>query len=177
MTEKLWQQRKHFNDINSKNENEIMKRSYNDLKERKGPIHFKSAYIECLKGSLDIKAWTKSKDLSVEDMGMLACRDIGCELTYCQQSLGDPYEKPFADCNSQFSQFNKCIQNEIRMFNYAPKGTIQEHLQIVLDMKKKNKYSYIFENENIEKLKEPFIEKDLKNNQYNQLNKTYEMKN
>ncbi len=147
MTEKLWQERKHFHDENAKNMNKILKRTFDDKKDKIPTKHFKELYAECLKGSLDLVVWGSSKDLTVDDMAMLACRDVGCELNYCQTSMTDPYEKPFENCESQHKQLVKCINQEVDIYETAPKGTLQEHLKLVLKMKKENKYKHLFETE------------------------------
>lgn len=145
MTEKYWQERKHFNNINDKNLNPVLKKTFDDKKENVPVKHFKERYWECLRGSLDIKSWERSDDLSVDDMGMLACRDVGCELNYCQTSMTDPYESPFENCDGQQKEFYGCIQREIRMYNYNSHGrSLQDHLKLRLEEKKKNKYSHIF---------------------------------
>jgi len=72
---------------------------------------------------------------------MMICRDIGCELTYCQASIYDPYERPFENCDEQFKNLNSCIAQEQRRFIINPEGrSMQEQIQFMLEKKKKEKY-------------------------------------
>ena len=159
MTEKYWQS-KVQNDKSNK-PNEILRRTYQDKIDKAPNKHFKDLYYECLKGSLNIRQWEISDELEVEDMAVLACRNVGCELNYCTTSMFDAYERPFNDCDQQQKEFFTCINQEIRMYNLFPKGnSIKEHLQFVLNQKKDKKYKFLFEKINFNKYKYYF---DLRN--------------
>lgn len=143
MTEKQWQERNYFIKKNEKNLNPILKNSYQEKIDKAPNKHFKDLYFECLKGSLDIKQWQLSPDLTIDDMALLACRDIGCDLNYCTTSMLDPYEKPFNNCNDQNKALFNCISREISRYESNPLAeTIQDHLKEVLLLKKKySKYN------------------------------------
>jgi len=150
MTEKYWQNRQTINKKDSLNG--IIQRTYDDKKEKIPRKHFKELYYECLKGSLDLKLWAMSDELNVDDMALLACRDVGCELSYCQNSMTDPYERPFENCEQHQSALFGCIDYQINMYNKKPlASTIQEHLKIVLENKKNKKYDFLFNKNQKEK--------------------------
>jgi hypothetical protein len=153
-TEKLWQERQYFNNENAKNHNRLLTQTFQD-KEDKAPksMDFKSMYQECIKGSAELKLWGSSSNLTVDDMAVLACRDTGCELNYCQTSLHDPHEwKTFKDCDKQTRAVYKCISSQIRYFNIDPQGTVQEHLKVVLERKRLTKYAYLYDK--VDKMKD-----------------------
>ena len=147
MTEKHWQERTYWNNINNKNQNPIIQNTFDEKKAKAPNKHYKELYAECLKGSLDIKLWQISDDLSIDDMGLLACKDVGCELNYCQTSMIDPYEQPFKDCTSQFNALNRCIQYEIDKYNSIKEPLdVRDYLKNTLEEKKKLKYKHLFIN-------------------------------
>lgn len=147
MTEKYWQERKYWNKRNDKNLNPLIENTYNEKRAIAPNKHFKELYAICLKGSLDLKLWEISDDLTVDDMGLLACRDVGCELNYCQTSLSDPYEKPFQNCDSQTRAFYSCISREVDNYNSIDSNIpLKDYLKVTLENKKKNKYSHLFIN-------------------------------
>lgn len=151
MTEKYWKERNHFNKINEKNIHPVLKRTFDDKKEKIPVMHFKALYYECLKGSLDLKLWSMSDELSVDDMALLACRDVGCELNYCTTSMTDQYEKPFENCDQQNKELFRCISREVDIYNSNPVLSLQDHLKQILEAKKKNKYKFLYEREQREK--------------------------
>jgi hypothetical protein len=160
-TEELWQQRKVYNDENAKNENKLLKITREDYDGFKPSRHFKSLYQECIKGSSTLKLWGSSENLTVDDMAVLACRDTGCELNYCQTSMHDPHEyKTFKNCDQQTRAIYKCISQEITHYNLAPKGkNTQEHLKFVLERKRLTKYAHLYEK--VEKMEESFSKNSL----------------
>ncbi len=126
------------------------------MKDKKELVPAKNAkvlFTECLKGALYLGQFAESEDLSVEDKGMLICRDVGCELQYCQATLSDPYDRPFQDCNAQFRAFTRCIAQEQDRYISNPERSVQEQVLYMLEQRK-NKYTHIFEmNEKKEELK------------------------
>ncbi len=145
-TEEYWKQEKKRNDIRDGDVNLYFKLVEKDNKDIRSPKHPKALYADCLKGALYWDQWAKSDDLNINDMSMMICRDIGCELSYCQMTMRDPYERPFEDCEQQFKQFNSCIAQEQRRYQFNPEGrSMQEHIRYMLEKKKKEKYFDVFE--------------------------------
>ena len=166
MTEKFWQQEKKNIDKNKDNINPILQQTMNDKKSLIPSKHPKALFTDCLKGALYFRQWALSDDLNVDDMSLLICRDMGCELTYCQATLSDPYERPFENCNSQFKMFNDCILQEKRRYLQTDiqSRTMQQQIEFMLQKKKEEKYKYILlENkEEIIKPEEKIKENDMK---------------
>ena len=101
-TEKYWQRQ---NEINKQNQSHIHPVIDQTMKDKRELVPAKNAqllFTECLKGALYLRQFALSDDLSVDDMSMLICRDVGCELQYCQASLSDPYDRPFENCDAHF---------------------------------------------------------------------------
>jgi hypothetical protein len=150
-TEKFWQEEKKRIGINSDTINPIIAQTKLDAKENVPARNAKLLYTDCLQGALFWNQWAKSDDLSEPDMAMIICRDTGCDLTYCQASMADPYERPFDNCDQQFKQLNNCIAAEQRRYALNPEGrTMQEHISYMLEKKKKEKYMGIFQDQKID---------------------------
>jgi hypothetical protein len=149
-TEDYWQQQKKINEMNIKNTNPLLKQTYEDMKELIPAKGAKYQYVECLKGALYFRQWAQSADLTLDDMGTLICRDMGCELQYCQQSMVDPYERPFNNCDAQFRNLNRCIAQEQERYQSNPENrTMQEQVLYMLEKKKKEKYFNILNEYNV----------------------------
>jgi hypothetical protein len=141
MTEDYWQRQKQIEEANIKNTHPDIAQTYADMKELVPAKGAKYQYIECLKGALYLRQWAQSDKLTVDDMSMLICRDMGCELQYCQQTISDPYDRPFKNCDSQFRNLNRCIAQEQDRYMSNPEGrTMQEQVLYMLEKKKKEKY-------------------------------------
>jgi hypothetical protein len=78
-------------------------------------------------------------------MGMLICKDVGCELMYCQSTISDPNNRPFTDCEAPFRNFNQCIGQQINMFEENNLGkTMQEYTLYMIEKRKKELHSHLF---------------------------------
>jgi hypothetical protein len=140
-TEKYWQQEKRRVDLNKNNIHPDMKQTMEDIKANQPLKNPKALYYECLKGALYWRQWAQADDLSLDEMATMICRDTGCELTYCQATLYDPNERPFENCEIQFRQLTKCIDQEQKRYLDNSEGrTPQEHVLYILDKKRKEKY-------------------------------------
>jgi hypothetical protein len=149
--EKYWQEEKRRIEMNKDTKNILLEPTFQNPKQNVNPKHPKALYTDCLQGSLFWNQWAKSDDLSLPEMGMIICRDLGCELTYCQTSMSDPYERPFDNCDQQFKALNSCISSEQRRYLMDPQGrSMGEHVNYMLEKKKKEKYSHIFQSHKIE---------------------------
>jgi hypothetical protein len=140
-TEKYWQEEKKRLEKNKDNINPIIGQTMEDARALVPARHPKTLYTDCLQGALFWNQLAQSDDLTLPGMALILCRDVGCELQYCQASMSDPYERPFEDCNQQFRHFNSCITGEQRRYTLDPQGrSLQDHLQFMLEKKKKEKY-------------------------------------
>jgi hypothetical protein len=130
--------------MNKANVNPIIEQTYEDMKELIPRRNAKALYVDCLQGALYLRQFALSDSLTLDDMSMLICRDMGCELEYCQASMADPYERPYKDCNSQFRELNKCIAQEQERYTSNPERSMQEQVLYMLE-KKKGKYYNILQ--------------------------------
>jgi hypothetical protein len=129
----------------------------NDKKKLVPSKNAKVLFTECLKGALYLRQFAQSDDLSVDDMSMLICRDVGCELQYCQASISDPYDRPFENCDAHFRAFTRCIGQEQSRYLSNPERSVQEQVLYMLEQRKK-KYSHII---NVDiKQEEPRVDLD-----------------
>ncbi len=86
-------------------------------------------------------------------MGILICRDLGCELTYCRSTISDPYYRPYNSCDALFNNFNRCIDQQMTDYEENDMGmSIQQYTTYMIEKRRKEKYSHLFIKEN--KLKE-----------------------
>lgn len=112
MTEKFWkEEKKRFDDNPYLGGNKLWKQTWQDVKERKTDKHPKEMYMECLKNSSFWHHFSASPKISLDDVVMMICRDIGCEINYCGL-LKKSYEsdwKNSSDCSSEIKEFNNCM--------------------------------------------------------------------
>ena len=83
MTEKFWQEEKKRKEDNPYLSNKLWKQTWEDMRSIKSDKHPKELYTECLKNSTFWHHYSASEKLSVEDLAMILCRDLGCEINYC----------------------------------------------------------------------------------------------
>lgn len=143
-TEEYWQRQNHFNKQNSSHIHPVIDQTMKDKKELVPAKNAKVLFTECLKGALFLRQYALSDDLSVDDMSMLICRDVGCELQYCQASLADPYDRPFENCDSHFRALTRCIAQEHDRYVSNPERSVQEQVLYMLEQRKK-KYVNVIE--------------------------------
>jgi hypothetical protein len=161
-TEEYWQKQKKIEESNKQNINPILAQTYEDMKELILPKGAKYQYIECLKGALYLRQWAMSDSLNIDDMSMLICRDTGCELQYCQQTLSDPFEQPFKNCDAQYRNLTRCIIQEQDRYLTNPEGrTMQEQVLYMLEKKKKEKYFNILQEKPLTEDREPVMQKNI----------------
>ena len=86
-------------------------------------------YAVCRTDNNYWRHYRASKKLGIDELSMMICRDVGCDLMYCQHLFAKPKTKDqqISDCKSQFDEFRQCVVREKRMFR-----------SIVGDIKKNN---------------------------------------
>jgi len=141
MTEKFWQQEKERIRLNKSNIHPIIQQSFDDNRSILPNKNFRELYFNCNQGDMNLKQFENSDNVSLEDMGMLICRDAGCELQYCQASLTDPNDKPFSNCDEHYKKFNQCQEQEKRRYLYENEGrTMKDQIFHMLEVKKNEKF-------------------------------------
>lgn len=148
MTEKFWQQHKKANEKNKNNVNPIIDQTYTDKRNLVPNKNFRELYYNCLQGALYLKQFAQSEEISFDDMGMLICRDAGCELQYCQTSIADAFEMYFHNCDEQLRNFSNCMTQEKRRYLYDGQGrSIPDQIAYMLEKKRREKYHHLNEYE------------------------------
>ena len=103
--------------------NLLWKTTFEDSQSIRSPKHPKYLYIECLSNNPYIRHYAAQQDLSVEDMAMLACKDLGCLVNYCgllKRSVPSEW-KESSDCVDEYQQFSECMKMEQKRWNWMPK--------------------------------------------------------
>ena len=59
-----------------------------------------------------------STKLSVDELAMMICREVGCDLSYCQIQMGKPRSssQSFNNCMEEYHAFRDCFLHEKRLF-------------------------------------------------------------
>ena len=68
---------------NTEYSNRLLSQTYKDAKSIATPSHPKKLYIECLKNSSYWHHYSASTGFDIDEMAMLACKNIGCSINYC----------------------------------------------------------------------------------------------
>ena len=83
MTEKFWQKERANQQENVFEKNKLWKQTKKDAESIASRKHPKALYVECLKNSSFWHSYAAAESFSVDDMAMLACKDVGCAVNYC----------------------------------------------------------------------------------------------
>eukprot|EP00347_Sterkiella_histriomuscorum_P006526 403352429 len=161
MTEEFWQSQKKKHESNPVNVNPLLVQTEKDAKSIASDKHPKALYAECLKQSTYWTHYAASPKLSIDDMAMMLCRDIGCEVNYCGLvKKSQPMEwEGSSDCVDEIKNFSNCMTQERRRYQWQEiKPPMFDYIQNRLEEKRKNKkFANMFtqqELEAIEKLKQ-----------------------
>ena len=144
MTEDFWQQEKKKQDGNAFNSNLIWKTTMKDVKDLASDKHPKALYAECLKNTSFWHHYAASPKVSIDDMAMMVCRDLGCEINYCgliKKSYVTEWEGS-SDCTQEIKAFNDCLTQERRRFSWMQeKPAIYDYIQErVADRRREKKF-------------------------------------
>ena len=118
MTEEFWQQEQKKQLGNPQNTNLIWKTTMEDVKAYASDKHPKALYAECLKNTQFWHHYAASPKISVDDLAMMVCRDLGCAINYCsliKKSYVTEWENS-SDCTQEIKSFNECMAQERRRF-------------------------------------------------------------
>ena len=132
-----------------------------DVKDFASDKHPKALYAECLKNTQFWHHYAASPKISVDDMAMMVCRDLGCEINYCslvKKSYVTEWEGS-SDCTQEIKNFNDCMTQERRRFTWMKeKPAMYDWIQQrVAERRKEKKFLNILsvdEQEAIKKLNE-----------------------
>ena len=98
--------------------------TYDDAASIASRKHPKYLYIECMRNSTEWRAYSAAERFSVQDMAMYACKNVGCALNYCSLvKMGWPSDwQGSSDCMDEQKEFNKCMVDEQRRYNWMDKS-------------------------------------------------------
>jgi hypothetical protein len=136
-TEKFYHERKVINDLNRPNL--IMEQTEKDAKSIKRDTHPKELYQQCLRNTTYWHHYSARPGLPVEDMSMIVCKDLGCEINYCslvKQSLPSEWEGS-SDCVEEITNFNSCMKQEQRRYNWSSEKPANMYDYIWMRVKEK----------------------------------------
>ena len=118
MTEEFWQKEKRRRDDNPYENNLIIHKTNMDTQQKNmAKVHKnpKALYVECIKNSTYWHHYSASEKITVRDLAMMVCKNIGCEINYCQLikfSKMEAEAEPDRECTQEISNFNNCMQIE-----------------------------------------------------------------
>ena len=144
--EKFWQEEKARQEGTVWGGNQFWKQTIKDSQSIKSDPHPKKLYIECLSNNSYMRHYAAQKDLLVEDMTAIICKDLGCLVNYCgllKQSLESDW-KNSSDCVNEYDDFTECMKQEHRRFSWLPeKDNVNKYdyiQQRLLERKQNNKF-------------------------------------
>ena len=65
-----------------------------------------------------------STKLSIDELSMMICKEVGCDLSYCQHLVHKPksMHQQIDNCTPQFNAFRDCVVREKKMFRSFMQG-------------------------------------------------------
>ncbi len=158
MTEEFWQQEKKKQESNPFNSNLIWKTTMQDVKDFASDKHPKALYYECLKNTQFWHHYAASPKLSIDDLAMMVCKDLGCEVNYCgllKKSVPMEWEGS-SDCSAEYKAFNDCIAQERRRYAWQEnKPPMYDWIQQrIAERRKETKYLNILKPDEIAALEQ-----------------------
>jgi hypothetical protein len=120
MTEEWWRK---YKDNKDKNENKIFTQVESELKRRfKNDRTPEELYSMCKTDNNYWKHYRHSENLDPDAISLVLCKDIGCDLMYCQtKTHKSKPEEEFFGCKEQYNTFRECYVTEKRKFNASHK--------------------------------------------------------
>ena len=80
--------------------------------------HPDKLYAICRTDNNYWRHYRASPKLGIDELSMMICREVGCDLTYCQHLMYKPKtpDQVINDCDDQYNSFRNCIVREKRIF-------------------------------------------------------------
>ena len=117
MTEEYWQQWKKKRDMTHSN---MIWRNLEDTirVEQIRDQHPDKLYAICRTDNNYWRHYRASKKLGIDELSMMICREVGCDLQYCQHLAYKPKHpgQRVSDCKNQFDEFRNCVVREKKIF-------------------------------------------------------------
>jgi hypothetical protein len=114
MTEDFWRK---YKDNKEKSGNRIFNDVESELKRRfKAEKTPEEMYSMCKTDNNYWKHYRNSENLDPDAVSLVLCKDVGCELMYCQ-ALTQQGKDNMYGCKEQYQNFRECYITEKRKFN------------------------------------------------------------
>ena len=80
--------------------------------------HPDALYATCRTDNNYWRHYRASQKLGIDELSMMICKDVGCDLQYCQHLFAKPKHpgQQIADCKAQFNNFRNCVVREKKIF-------------------------------------------------------------
>ena len=79
--------------------------------------HPDKLYATCRADNSYWRHYRASTKLGIDELAMMICKDVGCDLSYCQLLFGKGREgMQINNCDRQFNSLRECIVREKRVF-------------------------------------------------------------
>jgi len=80
--------------------------------------HPDELYAICRTDNNYWRHYRASTKLTIDELSMMICKEVGCDLSYCQHLIGKPKSshQNITDCKPQYDSFRECVIREKRVF-------------------------------------------------------------
>jgi hypothetical protein len=80
--------------------------------------HPDELYAICRTDNNYWRHYRASSKLTIDELSMMICREVGCDLAYCQNLMWKPKSasQRITDCMDEYNNFRSCIIREKKIF-------------------------------------------------------------
>lgn len=150
-SQQFWKEELQRKENNPYLSGKLWKQTWEDMESIKSDKHPKELYTECLSNNPYWRFHTAQAGLTVDDLAMALCKNVGCDLNYCgliKKSIPSDW-KGSSDCSNEYKAFTDCMTRERRnwlwnkheesMYDYIQnryeKDKLEKRHKPVFDMK------------------------------------------
>ena len=97
--------------------------------------HPDELYAICRTDNNYWRHYRASTKLSIDELSMMICKEVGCDLSYCQHLVHKPksMHQQIDNCTPQFNAFRDCVVREKKMFRSFMQGRDMKDPQAIPD--------------------------------------------
>eukprot|EP00347_Sterkiella_histriomuscorum_P009487 403341025 len=117
MTEEFWQSYKKKKDLTQTNT--LFKGIADGIRQEQiRDKHPDELYAICRTDNNYWRHYRASPKLTIDELSMMICKEVGCDLSYCQNLMWKPKtpNQNISDCSDQYNSFRECVVREKKIF-------------------------------------------------------------
>ena len=137
--EEYWMQEKKRRENNPFESNKLFKQTFEDMKSIQSDKHPKELYTEWLTNNPYWRQVSASSSLTVSDLAMIICKNIGWDLNYwglIKKSISSDW-KGSSDCSTEYKAFTSCIERESKRWIHSEQDIpMYDYIQNELEKQK-----------------------------------------